>query len=51
MKGGGKNIKTQDNLKEVKTLDGRKRTILWNMDLESVSQTVKVRICIKRDYW
>jgi len=42
MKGGGKDSKTTDHLKDSKGLDARKRTILWNMELEEISKTAKV---------
>jgi len=40
MKGGGKDSKTQ-NMNQGKSLDQKKKQILWNMELESISQTAK----------
>ena len=42
MKSGGKDSKTQQQGKDAKMLDSRKKQLLWNMELESISQTAKV---------
>ena len=42
MKSGGKDSKTQQQGKDTKLLDSRKKQLLWNMELESISQTAKV---------
>ena len=41
MKGGGKDSKTAAAGKEAKLLDSKKKQLLWNMELESISQTAK----------
>jgi len=42
MKGGGKDGKTLQQAKDGTKLDPRKKQVLWNMELESISQTAKV---------
>ena len=41
MKGGGKDSKTQAAGKDAKALDNKQKQLLWNMELESISQTAK----------
>ena len=41
MKGGGKDSKTAAAGKEAMLLDSKKKQLLWNMELESISQTAK----------
>jgi len=41
MKGGGKDSKTAAASKEAKLMDSKKKQLLWNMELESISQTAK----------
>ena len=40
MKGGGKDSKTQQ-MNQGKAIDQKKKQLLWNMELESISQTAK----------
>jgi len=40
MKGGGKDSKTQE-MNKGKFMDEKKKQVLWNMELESISQTAK----------